>query len=205
MDVDFPRVFRAAGPLDSIIQTAGRCNREGLNAEPGEVTIFRPLDHRLPPGAYTQAAKITEAFLAENPGIDLHDPTTYAAYFARLYGTLGPASAQDDPAYAASAALHFPLASRECSLVGDGTRSVVVRWGEGDRLVTQMRREKHLSRDDWRLVQRFSVNFYHSEFSVALARGIIVQPLPDTEFYFWNGHYDEHLGVSEPALHQFSL
>ena len=205
VDVDFPRVYRAAGPLDSIIQTAGRCNREGLNTEPGEVTIFRPLDHSLPPGAYKQAAIITEAFLTENPGIDLHDPATYAAYFARLYGTLGPASAQDDPAYAASTALHFPLASRECSLVGDDTRSVVVRWGEGDRLATQMRREKHLSRDDWRLVQRFSVNFYLSEFKSALAHGSIVQPLPDTEFYFWNGHYDEHLGVCEPTLNQFSL
>jgi len=205
VDVDFPRVYRAAGPLDSIIQTAGRCNREGLNTEPGEVTIFRPVDHSLPPGAYKQAASITEAFLTENPGIDLHDPATYAAYFARLYGTLGPASAQDDPAYAASAALNFPLASRECSLVGDDTRSVVVRWGDGERLVTQMRHEKHLSRDDWRLVQRFSVNFYLSEFSLALARGIIVQPLPDIEFYFWNGNYDEYLGVSEPALHQFSI
>lgn len=204
VDVDFPRVYRAAGPLDSIIQTAGRCNREGLNAEPGEVTIFRPLDHRLPPGAYKQAAIITEAFLTENPGIDLHDPATYASYFARLYGTLGPTSAQDDPAYAASAALHFPLAHRECPLIGDETRSVVVRWGDGERLVTQLRHEKHLSRDDWRLIQRFSVNFYLSEFSLALARGIIVQPLPDTEFYFWNGHYDEYLGVSEPALNQYA-
>ncbi|MFA5264354.1 MAG: CRISPR-associated helicase Cas3' [Opitutaceae bacterium] len=205
VDVDFPCAYRAVGPLDSIIQTAGRCNREGLNAKPGEVTIFRPLDHSLPPGAYTQATKITEAFLAENPDVDLHNPATYAAYFARLYGTLGPASAQDDPAYAASAALHFPLASRECSLVGDDTRSVVVRWGDGDRLVSLMRLEKHLSRDDWRLAQRFSVNFYLSEFSAALAQGIIVQPLPDTEFYFWNGYYDEHLGVTEPTLHQFSL
>ncbi len=205
VDVDFPRVYRAAGPLDSIIQTAGRCNREGRDPDPAEVTVFRPVDHRLPPGAYTQATKLTEAFLQENPDVDLHDPATYAAYFTRIYGTLGPASAQDDPAYVASAALHFPQAARACSLIGDDTRSVVVRWGEGERLVDQMRREKHLSREDWRLVQRFSVNFYLSEFTAALARGVIVQPLPNIEFYFWNGHYDEHLGVSEPALHQFSL
>ena len=205
VDVDFPRVYRTAGPLDSIIQTAGRCNREGLNPGRGEVTIFRPLDHALPKGAYAQAAKITEAFLHDNPVADLHDPATYAAYFARLYSTLGPASAQDDPAYVASAKLDFPLAARACSLVGDDTRSVVVRWGEGERLVTHLREKKHLSRDDWRLVQRYSVNFYLSEFAPALARGTIVQPLPDTEFYFWNGHYDEHLGVSEPALNQYSL
>jgi hypothetical protein len=29
--------------------------------------------------------------------------------------------------------------------------------------------------------------------------------LPDIEFYYWNGHYDDYLGVAEPALHQYSL
>ncbi len=202
VDVDFPRVFRAACPLDSIIQTAGRCNREGRQSEPGEVTIFRPLDHAVQRGAYEQATKLTEAFLHEHPDADLHDPATYAAYFARLYGTLGPAAAQDDPAYAASAKLDFPAAARACSLIDDGTRSVVVRWSEGDALVDKIRTQKHLSRDEWRLVQRYSVNLYLSAFTPALARGVIVQPLTDTDFYFWNGHYDEHLGLGEPSLDQ---
>jgi CRISPR-associated endonuclease/helicase Cas3 len=203
VDVDFPRVFRAAGPLDSIIQTAGRCNREGRQTEPGEVTIFRPLDHAMQRGPYEQATKLTEAFLHEHPDADLHDPATYAAYFARLYGTLGPTAKEDDPAYAASAKLDFPAAARACSLIDDGTRSVVVRWGEGEALVAKMRTQKHLSRDEWRLVQRYSVNLYLSTFTPALARGVIVQPLPDTEFYFWNGHYDEHLGVCEPEGSSF--
>jgi CRISPR-associated endonuclease/helicase Cas3 len=205
VDVDFPRVYRALGPLDSIVQTAGRCNREGRSAEPGEVTVFRPEDHRMARGAYEQAAKISESFLADNPGADLQLPETYAAYFARLYGTLGPQAKTDDPAFAASAKLHFPAAARACRLVGEDTRAVIVRWGEGERLVDSFRREKHLSRDDWRLAHRFSVSFYQSEFLRSLGRGEIVQPIPDIEFYFWNGHYNADLGVTSPELKDFSL
>ncbi|MFZ5493772.1 MAG: CRISPR-associated helicase Cas3' [Verrucomicrobiota bacterium] len=205
VDVDFPRVYRALGPLDSIVQTAGRCNREGLSVEPGEVTVFRPEDHRMARGAYEQAAKISESFLADNPGADLQLPETYAAYFARLYGTLGPQAKADDPAFATSAKLHFPAAARACRLVGEDTRAVIVRWGEGEHLVERFRREKHLSRENWRLAHRFSVSFYQSEFLGGLGRGEIVQPIPDIEFYFWNGHYDADLGVTSPELKDFSL
>lgn len=204
VDVDFPRVYRALGPLDSIVQTAGRCNREGRSAEPGEVTVFRPEDHRMARGAYEQAARASESFLAENPGADLQLPETYAAYFARLYGTLGPKAKTDDPAFAASAKLHFPAAARTCRLVGEDTRTVIVRWAEGEHLVGRFRREKHLSREDWRLAHRFSVSFHQSEFLRSLGRGEIVELIPDIEFYFWKGHYDDALGVTSPKLKDFS-
>lgn len=41
VDVDFPVVLRAAAGIDSIAQAAGRCNREGREAQ-GEVYVFTP-------------------------------------------------------------------------------------------------------------------------------------------------------------------
>ena len=205
VDVDFPRVYRAIGPLDSLIQTAGRCNREGRMSTPGEVIVFRPEDDAKPKGIYKAATEISGSFLTENPDADLHQPETYTAYFARLYGTLGPQDRKNDPAFSASEELHFPKAARSCRLVGEDTRSVVVRFGDGERLVEQFRSKKHLSREDWRRSNRFSVNFYQTEFNAAFYRGEIIQPVPDVEFYFWNGQYDEHLGVTAPVLNDLIL
>lgn len=88
VDLDFPVVYRAWGPLDSIAQAAGRCNRNGLLGT-GEVRVFVPDDERYPPGAYEQAAAVTRV-IAGTSALDIDDPAMFLEYFRQLYGISRP-------------------------------------------------------------------------------------------------------------------
>lgn len=198
VDVDFPIAYRALGPLDSIIQTAGRCNREGRSQEPQPVIVFRPVDGGTPRGAYKTATAKTEEFLALHPGAPLHQPEIYAKYFTELYSLLGPQSKKDDPVFVASESFDFPKADDACRLVGESSRSVLVKWRDGEALAEKLRREKHLTADECRRAQRYSINLYEGEFRDAMAHGWVDQPAPEWNFHVWNSQYNEDIGACHP-------
>ncbi|MGW0710521.1 CRISPR-associated endonuclease Cas3'' [Streptomyces sp. NPDC002643] len=55
VDLDFPRVYRAWAPAESMQQAAGRCNRDGRLSS-GTVVIFQPTDGGQPGGTQYEAA-----------------------------------------------------------------------------------------------------------------------------------------------------
>lgn len=96
VDVDFPVVYRAFGPLEAIAQAAGRCNRGGRRPS-GDVHVFLPDEpdeaHTYPPGVYPQAAGITRTLLRERgpQGMDIDDPALFDAYYRKFYDLTGVA------------------------------------------------------------------------------------------------------------------
>ncbi len=86
VDLDFQFVFRDMGPLDSIIQVAGRCNRHGKR-EPGEVLICELCDEngRSYAGYVYDSTLLvaTKAILRES--FDERDcPELIAAYYRKV-------------------------------------------------------------------------------------------------------------------------
>ena len=195
VDVDFPIAYRALGPLDSIIQTAGRCNREGRQAAPGPVIVFRPAEMKLPPGAYALATAKTQEFLARHPDAPLHQPEIYQKYFAELYQLVGPEKAEADKVFKFSTDFNFPAAAETCQLVGNETHAVLVKWRRGAELAEKLGQVKYLTAAECREAQRYSVNLFQGEFIDAQARGYVYQPAKDWNFWVWNSDYDESLGL----------
>ena len=84
VDIDFPEVWRAEAGLESILQAAGRCNREGTS-ESGDVFVFRPDDTegRSPPPEIGQLADAARSVMRSH-----EDPASLEAiraYFSRVY------------------------------------------------------------------------------------------------------------------------
>lgn len=87
VDLDFDAVYRALAPLDSIIQAAGRCNRNGRLQDLGKVVIFRPEDEGYPGNWYRNAAETVRRLCAVHP-IDIHDPEEIRRYYREIFSHL---------------------------------------------------------------------------------------------------------------------
>src|SRR5262249_42872893 len=115
VDVDFPLVLRALGPLDAIIQAAGRCNREGLRKDGGRVVVFAPVDGGLPQGAYQTATGTTRLLLAQGD-LDVDQPATVARFYQFYYPLVGTDTEQVQQC---REALDYPETAKRARLIKD--------------------------------------------------------------------------------------
>ena len=72
VDIDFPVVWRAEAGLESIVQAAGRCNREG-RASVADVFVFEPAEAegRKPPPEIAQFAAAARGVMRRHNRVDL--------------------------------------------------------------------------------------------------------------------------------------
>lgn len=199
VDVDFPIVYRAFGPLDSIAQAAGRCNRNG-NLQKGEVILFMPEDEKYPPGAYQQASGVTRAYLAGR-SIELHNVSLYDGYYRALYDISKP-EGQNRDLREHILAKDFVEVARCYRLIPDATINVLVPYDleEYNQLAEEVRRRGLTS--DWiRRARPYVVGVYRPRPSDTIAR--YLEPVPikgessnDWYIYTEPSHYDRLLGLN---------
>jgi CRISPR-associated endonuclease/helicase Cas3 len=161
IDIDFPLVLRAIAPLDSIIQAAGRCNREGrLGREGGLVVFFEPEDGTMPAGPYRTGADTVRGLITNH---DLAEIETLDLYWRRYLPNLAldPRRIQES-----RAALDYPKVAGDFRMI-EPTASIVVTsedpGGEAGRLLGMLS-QGLVGRGAIRQLQRFIVSVPHREF-----------------------------------------
>lgn len=194
VDLDFPAVLRAIGPLDRIAQAAGRCNREGRLPEKGRVVVFAVADDTMPTGAYRTGTDITTMLLREG-AVDFTDPTTFETYFRTLYADTDPDERQVQH-YRAERC--YEEVAERFRIIDEDTFPMVVTYDE-EALAAKHRlldaRGKEV-RDAFRGIQPYVVTARAYERPRFEAAGLIAE-IRDG-LWEWTGAYDDKLGLIAP-------
>jgi len=171
VDVDFPVVYREEAGLDSILQAAGRCNREGKRKrEDSIVTIFK--SEKKPPLLFRQAIDAARGILRKQE--DIASQAAVRQYFTEYYQSKGDQGTDrhqilrqlDDPL------MPFRTVAGQFHLIESDTKTVCIPIGEGEQLVEQYRYGE-VTRNLIRQLGQYSVSVYEDHFKALYSTGDI--------------------------------
>lgn len=196
VDFDFPVVFRAMAPLESIIQAAGRCNRENnLGRLGGRVFIFNMLDGGMPDKTYAACASYTGEIIKPNINL-LHDHQIFNKYYAQVL------SLYIDPdkynINTSRSSFNFRSVNDSYFIIRNATEGLYIyNYNEESRqLFNSIEHKEFLSRDDYRKMQMYTVQVY----KFFLIQNAEMCKLIPQGFQVWYGNYDHDTGISvEPV------
>lgn len=191
VDVDFPKVYRAYGGLDSIIQSAGRCNREGKlkdasgNLLYGEMHIFQSEDEysKKQPINFRQPIEITQEIIRNFN--DITSPEAIEDYFKKLYFYNGENALDNKeivkrinegvPGKVKSIEELFNFSfediGKDFKLMDEDTYSVIIPYDNRAKELVQSLKYREFFGEILRALQGYTVNIYETEYKKLYAAG----------------------------------
>ena len=189
VDIDFPVVFRQEAGLDSILQAAGRCNREG-RLDKGETFVFS-LQKPLPKGFMTQT---NNARINMGKDHDWFSPEAMEAYFIQLYSRVDSFDKANIKELLYKADMQFETASSEFQLIDDNTTSVIVNWKNSLDLVERLKNEG-VSYSLMKALSQYSVNVRNNDMKKLIEAGAVEEVLEGIYVISDPKFYDKGIGL----------
>lgn len=188
VDIDFPIVFRELAPLESIIQSAGRCNREG-KLEKGKVFLFQLEEKGQPSAEYKTFTQFAQLCYHNNEN-RLTDADFYAEYYTDIVKLYAP----EDIITPKREKLMFQDVADKYHIIDSSATSLFVyRYNEESlQLYKEITSKEYLSRKDYQQIAQYCVQVYskferdNSDKIAETTNGVKV----------WSGAYSEEFGLS---------
>ena len=196
VDLDFPVVYRAIGPLDRIVQAAGRCNREGRR-ETGQVFIFDFPENRTPPGPYRSGLDVSKIILKRNNPQRLHHPEIFTEYFQSLFRDCKEYLDKNNiQGYRSD--LNFPAVAEKYRMIEPTVPVVITSYNEneGERRLGEYL--ENPSRFTWRRLLPYVINMSSWDLQKDEIRECLMEVEEGNPYLFrWVGGYDDktHQGI----------
>jgi len=201
VDLDFETVYREQAGLDSIIQAAGRCNREGARkATDSIVYVFESSEFKPPRFIQSHIDAFQAAVRLHHD--DIAGPEAIRAYFERLYYHIGDEHLDSKsiiPMFntnVKSAAYRFTDAAQSFMMIDDTAQHTVYVLQSVPELEERLFSGER-SRALMRALSPYNVSLFLQEISALLDIGAVEQlDVYNKTVWLLAGHYyDDHLGV----------
>jgi CRISPR-associated endonuclease/helicase Cas3 len=203
IDVDFPLGYRALAGLDSVIQAAGRVNREGKMPN-GEMFVFEPESYfiKRTPAYIKQTADAARSILRDF----VADPVSIEAiiaYFKLLDTLQDPKRASDAKEILAcfdkNEGFDFKTAAEKFKIIENKTIAVIIPYNdEAAKWVEELRYTPYTA-STLRKLQGYTVNIYEQEFQALNAKGVIEMAADTYAVLIDMSYYDAQTGIVLPA------
>lgn len=170
VDVDFPSVWRELAGLDSILQAAGRCNREGRrSAAESVVHVFEAEG-----GVQEEIEKRQNATKSViDKFLDFNTRTAIQAYFKRLFILEGSDFLDNEKILEKERARMFQETAGKLQIIDKkGAYIVYIPDEENEEDITLLR-TKQYSRKLFRRLGKCSVNVHQNDFNAMVLNGAI--------------------------------
>ncbi len=168
VDLDFPTVYRTIGPLDRIVQAAGRCNREGTEtAENSHVIVFELAEGSIPGkgSEYKKATDETRSLLEIDPNFKFDDPIIFEDYFKSLYQTRD--KTVEDKISHERKQHNFKSVAQLFKLIDDNSQPIVIRYNQTVESTLREIERRGLWSSDFDKLQPYIVSIPKWEFQQA--------------------------------------
>lgn len=192
VDIDFPVVYRQEAGLDSILQAAGRCNREGKNGLCTTHVFSLSKEHHLPNDRINKA---NNARLMMINVSDWFAPVTMTEYFRRFYKETDTFDRNQmvNKLYDRKK-IYFEKAAKAFHLIENKGKDVIVCWANSMDLVQELL-EKGPSYKLIKNLSQYCVNIYDQDFEALQQMGVIKEIYVGIYVVEHKIQYDDHIGL----------
>ena len=191
VDIDFPVVYRQEAGLDSVLQAAGRCNREGKLGICTTYVFSLAKEHSLPTGFITQT---NNARLGMGPDHDWFSPEAMKSYFQQLHSRVGNFDVRQMEALLYKPECEFEEAANKFSLIDDQSISVIINWGDSFKLYQQLVSDGP-SYSLMKKLAQYSVGVRTKDFEKLQDKGVVKEPFENIYAITDPGFYREDTGL----------
>ena len=197
VDLDFCTVYRQLAGVDSMIQAAGRCNREGKRAAQDSFAyLFQFEEKEYVPGQQLQI-DVSKMLLSE--GEDISSLHGIEKYFEALYHFRGESLDKKkifeefkDKRY------NFAKAAKEFKLIEENTLTVFIsREEEAEELLWQIKHQGY-TKSGMRKAGQYCVQLYENDIEKLRGAGMLRQVPGGIENFYElvdSGQYSEEMGL----------